>query len=65
MIESDINADQTSPRKSPSNPDKMRAFFFAAEIAMKTVFRAAAAGNVQCKEAEERMKPYLDIMKKP
>ena len=50
--------------KQPLTPDKMSAFFSAAEIAIKAVYRAAHAGNVQCNQAAKEMEPFMEIMRK-
>lgn len=44
------------------SPEKVSAFFDAALIAIQTVYRAAEAGNVQCREAVKRIEPKLGIL---
>lgn len=50
-------------KPDPLTPQKMSAFFSAAEIAMKAVMLTAHAGNVRCIQAEKEMQPYLEILK--
>jgi hypothetical protein len=63
----DILAESLSKRvitSQLSDPAKMGAFFAVARIAIKTVIRAGAAGNVQCQQAVREMEPKLLIFLK-
>lgn len=60
----DTIAQAEKNKRRPMEPEKMEAFFFAAEIAMKAVIQAGADGNVRCKEAVKEMAPHLAKMKR-
>lgn len=45
-----------------SDARKREALYALAEIAIPAVLRAAAAGNIQCQQAAEKMAPYLPYL---
>ncbi len=64
---SDILAESLSQKVIVAHletPEKVNAFFESALIALKTVIRAGAAGNVQCQQAVREMEPKLLILLK-
>lgn len=60
---SQINLDARSAaieREAKANDELVKAWLALAEIAVPAVLRAAAAGNVTCKEAAREMTPFIE-----